>query len=104
MSPWEIWTWEEHPCVLLSNPRRCERKERIVVLSCQTLYAGDRPAHEFETLLDEADGLDRRTVCTCDLLFTARRQDLSQRRGLVSDERRRDISRKVIQGLALAGL
>jgi hypothetical protein len=104
LKAWEIWTWEGHPCILLSNQRRIDRKQKVVALKCQTLYAGDPPANEFEALLDENDGLDRRTVCTCDLLFTLHKSELSQKRGLVSLERRRDISRKIIQGLALAGL
>ena len=104
MNAWEIWTWNEHPCVVVSNQRRVERKERIVVLKCQTLYAGDAPPNEHETLLDERDGLDRRTVCTCDLLFTAHKSEISEKRGSVCFERRRDISRKLIQGLAITGL
>ena len=104
MKPWEIWMWEDHPCVLISNEWRVDRKERLVVLRCQTLYSGDRPANDSEAVLTEADGLDRRTVCTCDLLFTAKKSEISQKRGEVSHERRRDISRKIIQGLALAGL
>lgn len=90
--------------MVVSNQRRVERKERIVVLKCQTLYAGDAPPNEHETLLDERDGLDRRTVCTCDLLFTAHKSEISEKRGSVCFERRRDISRKLIQGLAITGL
>jgi hypothetical protein len=68
LKPWEIWTWQDHPCVIISNAVRAERKQRI------------------------------------DLLFTAPKSALSQKRGEVQWERRRDISRKIIQGLALAGL
>ena len=104
MNAWEIWTWEGHPCVLVSNQRRTEQKQKVVVLKCQTLYSGDPPANEFETVLDQEDGLQRATVCTCDLLFTARKSELNQKRGTVSFQRRRDISRKMIQGLAIAGI
>jgi hypothetical protein len=104
LNAWEIWTWREHPCVIVSNQRRVERKERLVVLKCQTLYSGDAPPNDSESLLDEKDGLDRRTVCTCDLLFTAHKSEISQKRGMVCFERRRNISRKMIQGLAIAGL
>ena len=104
MNAWEIWSWQGHPCVLVSNQGRIDRKQKVVVLKCQTLYTGDPPANEFETVLDETDGLDRRTICTCDLLFTAAKAELSQKRGTVSFARRRDISRKMIQGLAIAGL
>jgi hypothetical protein len=104
LNAWEIWTWEGHPCVLVSNQPRIEQKQKLVVLKCQTLYSGDAPANEFETVLDQEDGLQRPTVCTCDLLFTARKSELNQKRGMVSFQRRRDISRKMIQGLAIAGL
>ena len=90
--------------VLVSNQRRIERKQKVVVLKCQTLYSGDMPAGEFETVLGEADGLERATVCTCDLLFTARKADLSLKRGAVCFERQREISRKMVQGLAIAGM
>ncbi|HEY3761977.1 MAG TPA: hypothetical protein VGN23_09540 [Verrucomicrobiae bacterium] len=90
--------------MIVSNDRRVDRKERVVVLKCQTLYAGDPPANESETVLDETDGLDRQTICTCDLLFTVRKSEISHKRGEVGFARRRDISRKIVQGLALAGL
>ena len=90
--------------MLISNQRRLDSKQKVVVLKCQTLYSGDPPAGALETVLGEPDGLDRPTVCTCDLLFTAHKSELSQKRGVVAYERQRDISRKIIQGLALAGL
>ena len=69
-----------------------------------------RPGHPFETdalqtTLDQEDGLSTTTRFDCDLLYTLEKKDLTQRRGEVrSLERRQDISRKVVQGLALAGL
>ena len=104
MKSWEIWTWEGHPVVLVSNQQRIERKQKLVMLKCQTLYSGDPPAGEFEAVLDREDGLERPTICTCDLFFTAHKSELGQKRGAVSYERQRDISRKMIQGLAIAGL
>ena len=104
MKAWEVWTWEGHPVVLVSNQRRIERKQKMVVLKCQTLYSGDMPAGELETVLDRQDGLERPTVCTCDLFFTARKSEIGQKRGVVCYERQRDISRKMVQGLAVAGL
>jgi hypothetical protein len=38
------------------------------------------------------------------LLFTVDKASLSKKRGQVTAERRRDIARKIIQGLAIAGL
>lgn len=105
MKAWEIWTLEGHPCLIVSNQRRVETKGKLVVIKGQTLYSGDNPATAFETVLDETEGLDRATVFTCDLFFTAKKHELTNRRGEVtSTERKRDISRKMIQGLAIAGL
>src|SRR5437762_10642561 len=108
MKAWEIWTGDlygAHPLVIVSAQRRIEQKERVVVLKCTTL----RPGHgwqpdELQAVLDQEDGLELRTRCDCDLLFTVEKKGLTQRRGEVRWERRRDISRKMIQGLALAGL
>ena len=104
MKAWEIWTWEGHPVVIVSNQRRIERKQKIVLLKCQSLYSGDMPAGELETVLGPDDGLERPTMCTCDLFFTAHKSELSHKRGAVCYERQRDISHKMIQGLAIAGL
>lgn len=59
---------------------------------------------ELHTTLDQEDGLQTATRCECDLLYTVAKSDLKNRRGEVSFDRRRDISRKIIQGLAIAGL
>ncbi len=64
----------------------------------------ERQAKDNETVLDTQDGLDWKTLCRCDLLFTMDKATLKHRRGAVSFERRRDIARKIIQGLAIAGL
>jgi hypothetical protein len=40
----------------------------------------------------------------CDLLFTVDKAKLGRRRGEVSRARRSDIARKIVQGLAIAGL
>lgn len=108
MKPWEIWTGDvygPHPVVLVSAARRIERKQRVVVLKCTTLRPGDpwKP-DELQAVLDQEDGLELRTRCDCDLLFTLEKGSLTQKRGEIQYERRRDISRKILQGLALAGL
>jgi mRNA-degrading endonuclease toxin of MazEF toxin-antitoxin module len=108
MRAWEIWTGDifgPHPCVIVSNQKRLDRKEHVVVLKCQTLRPGiTYDPGELETVLDKGDGLELKTRCTCDLMFTVEKRALKQKRGEVQFERRRDISRKMIQGLALAGL
>jgi mRNA-degrading endonuclease toxin of MazEF toxin-antitoxin module len=108
MKAWEIYgadIFGEHPCVLVSAQKRIDRKAYVVVLKCTTLRGGSVfTPNELETVLDEADGLDWKTRVQCDLMFTVEKSSLTRRRGEVSFERRREIARKMIQGLAVAGL
>ncbi len=109
MKPWEIWQcpfpWGEHPAVIVSNATRVARKSDIVILSCRTMQpATFREPVETECLLDEADGLDWKTLCRCDLLYTIKKEILKSRRGEVTLERRREIAKRIQQGLAIAGL
>jgi hypothetical protein len=57
-----------------------------------------------EVVLDTADGLNWETLCKCDIVYAAQKDDLTQRRGVVSVERRRMIAQRLIQHLGLAGL
>jgi len=109
VKPWEIWDcpfpWGEHPAVVISNSLRVELKDQIVVLSCRTMRpATQRDPVGCEVLLDQADGLDWKTLCRCDLLYTIDKSILKQKRGEVVTSRRREIAAKIQQGLAIAGL
>jgi hypothetical protein len=108
MKAWEIWTGDifgPHPVVLISCQARIDAKPEVVVLKCTTMKPTNaREAKENEAVLDRADGLDWQTLCRCDLMFTVSKSSLSNKRGIVSVERRRDIARKIVQGLAIAGL
>ena len=109
MRPWEVWdfefAWGTHPAVIVSNPVRVERKPEVVVLACRPIRPGtERDAEANEVLLDEADGLDWKTLVRCDLLWTVSKSKLTRRRGEVTHTRRTEIARKLIQGLAVAGL
>ena len=64
----------------------------------------ERDPEANEALLDEADGLDWKTLVRCDLLWTVPKAKLTRRRGEVTPARRKDIARKIVQGLAVAGL
>jgi hypothetical protein len=95
--------WEDHPCVLISNEWRVDRKERRGFEMSDALFG--RPAGErFGSRADGSRWIGSPDRLHVDLLFTAKKSEISQKRGEVSPERRRDISRKIIQGLALAGL
>jgi hypothetical protein len=106
---WEIWTgpvFGPHPVLLISAQRRIDLKKYVVVLKGSTM----RPGQPFEVdglqaVLDREEGLQFETRFDCDLLYTIDKKDITQRRGEVrSLERRRDITRKLLRGLALAGL
>jgi mRNA-degrading endonuclease toxin of MazEF toxin-antitoxin module len=107
MKPWEIWTGDvygPHPVVVISNAARVERRGRVVVLKCNTLRPGDPwQPNELQAVLDQQDGLELRTRCVCDLFFTVEKSQLTHKRGEVSLERRREISRKMVQSLAITG-
>jgi len=107
MEPWQIWTWKfeygEHPAIIISNPQRVQRKDEVVVLSCSS-HRARRDPEIFEVILDEPDGLDWPTLCRCDLLYTIPKQQLVNRRGTVTQERRRAIAQRVVGSLAFAGL
>jgi len=109
MSPWQIWDcpfpWGEHPAVIISNAVRVRLKPEVVVLACRTMRPTTvRDPLEYETLLDETDGLSWKTLCRCDLLYTIDKSILKRQRGEVGFMRRRDIAIKIQQGLAIAGL
>lgn len=108
MKPWEIWTWNfpdagAHPAAVLSTEDRCRLKPKLSVVLCSSQRA-TRKAEIHEVILDEADGLDWPTLCKCDLVYAADKRNLSNRRGIVTRERRRAIAERVIRGLGLAGI
>jgi len=108
LKAWEIYTADifgEHPVVLVSNQPRIDAKPEVVVLGCRTMRpSNEREPRANEVLLDEADGLDMKTLCRCDLLFTVEKNNLGRRRGIVTPARRKEIARRIIQGLAIAGM
>ncbi len=101
MKTWEIWSYqppgwpEPHPAVIISHPGRVSRKNEFNVLVCSSHRAG-RGAKGNEVILDEADGLDWPTLCFCDPLHLVRRDELKNRRGVVTPERQRGIIRTMI--------
>ena len=109
MKAWEIWTgplFGQHPVLLISAQARIERKQAVVVLKGVTMRPGQPfKADALQATLDQEDGLQTETRFDCDLLYTLEKKDLHHKRGEVASlERRRDIARKIIQGLAIAGL
>ena len=103
MNQWEIWTWAEHPAVIVSHPDRASRKDTVEVVACST-SRGDRALRPTEVLLDNADGLNHETICYCDLIYSVPRSELRARGGLVVVERRRAIVRSILQSHGWVGL
>src|SRR2546428_44809 len=105
----EVWqcpfSWGGHPAGIIFKAVKVGRKEEVGVLSCRTMQpATFREQVETECLLDQADGMAWKTLCRCDLLYTIKKSILKLQLGEVTFERRRDIARKIQQGLAIAGL
>ena len=100
MNAWEIYScdlgWGAHPVVIVSHPARAARRDFVEVLDC-TSQRASRPPEPNEVPLDAADGLDGPTFCRCDCIFAVPREELKQKRGVVSPERRRQIVRAIIQ-------
>ncbi|HEY5915642.1 MAG TPA: type II toxin-antitoxin system PemK/MazF family toxin [Verrucomicrobiae bacterium] len=96
MKPWEIWSYqppgwpEAHPAVIVSSLSRVANKPDINVLMCSSKRAS-REATPVEVILDTADGLSWPTFCKCDLLHLVSKAELKNRRGQVTDARRRQI-------------
>ena len=96
----EIWSYqpagwpEPHPVVIVSAPDRVAHKPDINVLMCSSKEA-TRPPLPNEVVLDTGDGLDWPTLCKCDLLHLVTKSELSNRRGVVRQERRKHIIRTI---------
>src|SRR2546428_13677943 len=108
MGLWKVWTWNfpgagDPPAVVLGTDERVRLKPRVSIILCSTQRAMREPGVH-EVILDEADGLDWKTLCKCDLVYAVEKGELVNRRGIVTVERRRAIAEPVIRGLGLAGL
>ena len=108
MKPWDIYTWEfpgagAHPAVILSTETRTANKPVVNVLLCSSKRA-TRKAEITEVVLNGADGLDWETLCKCDLVYAAPKDQMTGKRGSVTPARRRQIAERIIRALGLAGL
>jgi hypothetical protein len=96
LKAWEIWSYqpagwpEPHPAVVISSAERVANKPDLNVLLCSSKPAA-RTALPHEVILDAADGLSWPTLCKCDLIHLVTKAHLKNRRGYVTEERRRQI-------------
>lgn len=96
MNAWEIWSYQPpgwpiaHPAVIVSHPVRVANKPGVTVLMC-TSKPPTRLPEAHEVVLDAADGLSWPTLCKCDLLYAVKKSALTDFRGTVTAERKREI-------------
>src|SRR5580704_16674346 len=107
MKQWEIIMFpfgEEgaHPAVILSNDERCQNSDikRVNALLCTSAKVNRGPKLT-EEVLDEADGLDWKTMVRCDRIHLLPKAQFDDRKGSVTDERRHLIARKMVEVLRL---
>ena len=91
-----------HPAVIVSNEETCQNPdiEEVNALLC-TSASVNRPPKSTEEALDEADGLDWKTMVRCDRIHLLPKAKFEERKGTVTEERRPLISRKIIEVLRL---
>jgi mRNA-degrading endonuclease toxin of MazEF toxin-antitoxin module len=104
---WEIFMFpfskeERHPAVIISNDETCQNDaiEEVNALLCTSARV-IRPSKPTEELLDEADGLDWKTMVRCDKIHLLPKTQFDDRKGLVSQERRHLIARRIVEVLRL---
>jgi mRNA-degrading endonuclease toxin of MazEF toxin-antitoxin module len=91
-----------HPAVIISNDETCQNPdiEEVNALLCTSARV-DRSAKSTEETLDEADGLDRRTLVRCDKIHLLPKARFDNQTGRVTRERRTLIGRKIVEVLRL---
>jgi mRNA-degrading endonuclease toxin of MazEF toxin-antitoxin module len=104
---WDVFMFpfskeRRHPAVILSNDETCENPdvEEVNALICTSAKV-DRPPKRTEETLDETDGLDWKTMVRCDRIYLLPKAQFDHRKGRVTEERRHQIARKIIEVLRL---
>jgi mRNA-degrading endonuclease toxin of MazEF toxin-antitoxin module len=87
-----------HPAIIISNDETCQNLdiEEVNALLCTSakVNRGPKPTEE---VLDEADGLDWKTMVRCDRVHLLPKAQFDDRKGNVTEERRYFIARKIIE-------
>ena len=93
---------KRYPAVIISNDETCQNVdvEELNVLLCTSAKV-NRPAKPTEEILDEADGLDWKTMVRCDRIHLLTKARFDDRKGSVTAERRHLIARKIVEVLRL---
>jgi len=107
MKQWDIFMFpfskeRRHPAVIISNEETCQNPdvEEVNALLCTSAKVNREPKAT-EEVLDEADGLDWKTMVRCDRIHLLPKARFDDRKGTVTEERRQLIARKIIEVLRL---
>jgi mRNA-degrading endonuclease toxin of MazEF toxin-antitoxin module len=107
MRQWDIFMFpfskeRRHPAVIISNDETCQNPdiEEVNALLCTSAKVNRGPKVT-EEILDEADGLDWKTVVRCDKIYLLPKNGFDDRKGNVIADRRYMIARKMIEVLRL---
>jgi mRNA-degrading endonuclease toxin of MazEF toxin-antitoxin module len=107
MKQWDIFMFpfskeRRHPAVIISNDETCQNPdiEEVNALLCTSAKVNREPKIT-EEVLDEADGLDWKTMVRCDRIHLLPKERFDDQKGSVTDERQHLIARKMIEVLRL---
>jgi len=91
-----------HPAVIISNDETCQNPdiEEVNALLCTSARV-NRGAKPTEEVLDEADGLDWKTMVRCDKIHLLPKANFDDPKGSVIKNRRTLIARKIVEVLRL---
>ena len=91
-----------HPAVIISNVETCHNPdiEDVNALLCTSARVNRGPKVT-EEVLDEADGLDWKTMVRCDRIHLLPKAQFTDWKGTVTEERRHLIARKMVEVLRL---
>ncbi len=89
---------KRHPAVVISNDEICENPdiEEVNALICSSARV-KRVPKPTEEVLDEADGLDWKTMVRCDRIYLLPKATFEERKGAVTSGRRHLIARKIAE-------
>jgi mRNA-degrading endonuclease toxin of MazEF toxin-antitoxin module len=107
MKQWDIFMFpftreRRHPAVIISNDETCQNPdiEEVNALLCTSAQVNRGPK-TIEEVLDEADGLDWKTMVRCDRVHLLPKARFDDYKGSVTGERRYFIARKIIEAFRL---
>jgi len=107
MNQWDIIMFpfskeRRHPAVIISNDETCQNPdfEEVNALLCTSAKVNREPK-KTEEVLDEADGLDWKTMVRCDRIHLLPKVNFDDKKGTVTEERRHLIARRIVEVLRL---